>query len=115
MSHRDFLPNTTMQNVLEQMGPRDDAKAAWCAERWMDLIIEDSTVPEGAMALHRHECQHIAEYVLALGHLKELLAVHIDAALADMSGRPVTGKAIINVSYNPAHCYPESMGLGSQS
>jgi len=93
---------TSMQNLFDQMGPRDDAKAAWLAERWMDLIIEDSTPPEGAIAL--------PEYVLGLGHLKELLAVHIDAALADISGRPETGEAIRNVGYNPTHCYPRAMG-----
>ena len=80
-----------MQNLFDQMGPRDDAIAATNAERWMDLIIEDSTPPEGAMLL--------SEYALALAHLKELVLVHIDAALADISGRPETGKAIRDIGY----------------
>jgi hypothetical protein len=87
MSHRDFLPNTTMQNAFEDMGPRDDAKAVGNAEHWLDLIIKDS--------LNRD--LNVAEYALALGHLKELLAVHIDAALADIVGRRETAKAIIEV------------------
>lgn len=91
--------------VFEDMGPRDDAKAEMVAERWIELVIEDS-FDRGL---------DIAEYALALGHLKELLAVHIDAALADISGRRETGEAIRNASYDPAHCYPEPMGSGSQS
>jgi hypothetical protein len=98
---------TNMQNLFDQMGPRDDAIAATNAERWMDLIIEDSTPPEGAMVL--------AEYALALGHLKELVLVHIDAALADISGRPETGKAIRTVGYNPVHVTPEDIARESRN
>jgi len=87
MSHRDFLPNTTMQNAFEDMGPRDDAKAVGNAEDWLEFIIKDSLKRD----------LNVAEYALALGHLKELLAVHIDAALADIVGRRETAKAIIEV------------------
>ena len=90
--------------AFEDMGPRDDEEAAEVAQHWMDLIIEDCTPPEGAMPL--------PEYALALGHLKELLAVYIDAALADIAGRRGTAKAVIAVGYIAAHCYPRPMGVG---
>ena len=101
----------TMQNLFDQMGPRDDDQAAAVAEHWMEMIVDDSFNGED----NDVRSLDIAEYALALGHLKELVVVHIDAALADMSGRPETGKAIINVSYNPAHCYPRPMGSGAWS
>ena len=76
--------------VFEDMGPRDDAKAEMVATRWIELVIEDSF----------NRDLDIAEYALALGHLRDLIGVHVDAALADLWGNSAgVARSIIEVRY----------------
>jgi hypothetical protein len=76
--------------VFEDMSPRDDAKAARVAERWIELVIEDSF----------NRDLDIPEYALGLSFLRDLIGVHLDAALADLCDNSAgVAESIIEVRY----------------